>query len=74
MESKQVKREEFKPSNLQMEVMTSVFNMDETIIDPEFNSTHVCLTEQEAILRASLVSDIEYTYSLALKKGDFYLG
>jgi hypothetical protein len=39
------KREEFKPSNLQMEVMTSVFNMDETIIDPDFNSTHVCLTE-----------------------------
>ena len=54
--------------------MSSVFNMDETIIDPDFNTTHICLSEQEAKQRASLVSDIEYTFSLALKKGDFYLG
>ena len=75
MESKPTqKRDEFKPSNVHMQIMTSVFNMEETIIDPEFNSTHVCLTEQESILRAALVSDIEYTFSLALKKGDFYLG
>jgi hypothetical protein len=51
-----------------------VFNVEETIVDPDYNSTHVCLTEQESIQRAALVSDIEYTYSLALNRGDFYLG
>lgn len=51
-----------------------LFNEDETIIDPEYNSTHICLTEIEAKIRAELVSDIEYTFSLALKKGDFYFG
>jgi hypothetical protein len=32
------------------------------------------LTEIEAKVRAELISDIEYTFSLALKKGDFYFG
>ena len=51
-----------------------MFNLDETIVDPDYNSHNICLSEIEAGKRAELVSDIEYTYSLALKKGDYYLG
>lgn len=54
--------------------MQSLFNMDETIVDPDYNTTHICLSEAEAKQRAGLISDIEYTFSLALKKGDFYFG
>ena len=43
------------------------------IIDPHYYST-VVLTENEAKKRAELISDIEYTFSLALKEGDFYFG
>lgn len=68
------KRELFKPTETHLQIMSSVFNMDETIVDPDFNTTHVCLSEIEAKQRAALVSDIEYTFSLALKKGDFYFG
>jgi hypothetical protein len=41
----QTKRDNFMPSDLHMEVLTSIFNMEETIIDPEFNNTHICLSE-----------------------------
>lgn len=34
----------------------------------------MCLTEAEAARRAELVSDVEYTFNLALKKGNDYLG
>ena len=64
----------FEPNEEQKKYIELVFNVDETIIDPEYNSTHICLSESEALIRAELVSDIEYTFSLALKKGDFYFG
>lgn len=51
-----------------------MFDPEETIIDSHYNSTAFCLSEIEANKRASLISDIEYTFSLALKKGDFYFG
>ena len=50
-----------------------MFQMDEVIIDPHYNANLV-LTEQEAKKRAELISDIEYTFSLALKKGENYFG
>jgi len=64
----------FEPSEEQMEILNKHFNMDNTIVDPHYNSTHFCLSQAAAIRRAELVSDIEYTFSLALKKGDNYLG
>jgi hypothetical protein len=48
--------------------------MDVTIFDPDYKSTHFCLSQAQAKKRAELVSDIEYTFSLALKKGDNYFG
>jgi len=68
------KKEGFEPSEEQKGFLERMFNLDETIVDPEYNSTHICLSEVEAGKRAELVSDIEYTYSLALNKGDYYLG
>ena len=47
---------------------------DTTIVDPFYNSNHFCLTEKEAERRAELVSDIEYNFCLALKKGNYYFG
>jgi len=58
----------------QTDIINKFFNPESTFVDPHYNSTHFCLTQAEAKRRAELVSDIEYTFSLALKKGDFYLG
>lgn len=55
-------------------VIKNHFNMEQTIFDPHYNSTHFCLSQAAATRRAELVSDIEYTFSLALKKGNNYLG
>ena len=46
---------------------------DELLIDPKYKAT--CeLTEVEAERREQLVSEVEYSYQLALKKGDYFLG
>jgi len=50
-----------------------MFRDEDIIVDPQYSSTQL-LTEMEARKRAELVSDIEYTFSLALKKGDHYFG
>jgi len=41
--------------------------------DPKYKETAV-LKETEAHRRAELVSDVEYNYQIALKKGDYFLG
>lgn len=64
----------FQPNEEQTTILNKHFNPDMTICDPHYNSTNICLSEIEAHRRAELVSDIEYTFSLALKKGDNFLG
>ena len=70
----QTKKDAFAPSEAQMEIIKKHFSMEDVIIDSGYNSVHVCLSQVEATRRAQLVSDIEYNFSLALKKGDNYLG
>lgn len=64
----------FVPSDAQMDIIKKHFSMEDVIIDTAYNSNHICLSQIEATRRAQLVSDIEYNFSLALKKGDNYLG
>ena len=64
----------FAPNEEQKQLIDRIFSSEETIVDTHYNSTAFCLSEIEANKRASLISDIEYTFSLALKKGDFYFG
>lgn len=64
----------FIPNEEQKQLIEKMFSPEETIIDTHYNSTAFCLSEIEAKKRASLITDIEYTFSLALKKGDFYFG
>ena len=46
---------------------------DDFLVDPQYKAT--CeLTEAESQKRAQLVEDVEYSFQLALKKGDYYLG
>ena len=66
--------EGFKPSGEQMGIINKLFKPEDTIIDSGYDNNNICLTQIESEKRASLVSDIEYTFSLALKKGDYYLG
>ena len=51
-----------------------MFPKNTTIIDPEYNDTENELTREEAETRADIVSEIEYTFCLALKKGEHYFG
>ena len=64
----------FQPTTEQMAIINKLFKPEDTIIDTGFENNNICLTQTESEKRASLVSDIEYTFSLALKKGDYYLG
>ena len=64
----------YKPTDAQQEIISKFFSPETTLIDPLFSSTNILLQKTEAERRAELVSDIEYTFSLAIKKGDNYLG
>ena len=66
--------EGFKPSEEQNAIINKMFKPEDTIIDSGYDSNNICLSQIESEKRAELVSDIEYTFSLALKKGDNYLG
>lgn len=57
-----------------MAEINQYFQAEDVIVDEGYKSNNVCLTQVEAARRAELVSDIEYNFSLALKKGDNYLG
>ena len=57
-----------------MDIVKKHFNTEQTLFDPKYNASNIPLTQAEANRRAELVSDIEYTFSLALKKGDNFLG
>ena len=46
---------------------------DGVIVDSNFKG-NVILKETQAKRRAELISDVEYTFSLALNHGDYYLG
>jgi len=72
--SEATSRTGYQPTPAQDEILKKFFNPENTIVDPHYNSANICLSRVEAERRAELVSDIEYTFSLALKKGDNYLG
>ena len=46
---------------------------DGAIVDKKFKSS-VVLTKEQAEKRRSLITEIEYDFSIALQKGDYYLG
>ena len=46
---------------------------DGAIVDKKFKSS-VVLTKEQAEIRRSLITEIEYDFSIALQKGDYYLG
>ena len=73
-EGEQTVKAGYEPSNEQMDIVKKHFNLEHTIFDPKYNSSNIGLSQVEANRRAELVSDIEYTFSLALKKGNNYLG
>ena len=64
----------YEPTEQQLEWIGTLLSVEQTLIDPDFDNPGLYLTYEEAKRRRELVSDIEYTFSLALKKGDFYCG
>jgi len=70
VESKEVKP--FDPSG--DEKILLVKHLSENImIDPGFKKNAI-LTEEEAKIRAKLITEIEYEFQLALQKGNYFLG
>lgn len=67
-----VKEGGYQPTEEQAELLKLL--QDTVIVDPDYKTTGICLSEKDAKRRAELVSDIEYTFSLALKKGNNYFG
>ncbi len=57
----------------ELEMIAKYLGSHGVIIDTEFKSTGV-LKETQAHKRRELISDVEYTYALALNHGDHYLG
>lgn len=46
---------------------------DDAVVDPGYKGSYL-LSQVEAEKRAEVVSDIEYDFQLALRKGEYYLG
>ena len=57
----------------ELELITKNLGSQGVIIDSNFKSTGV-LKETQAHKRRELISDVEYTYALALNHGEHYLG
>jgi hypothetical protein len=55
------------------ELIAKHLGSDGVIVDSNFKSTGV-LKESQAKRRKELISDVEYTFALALNHGDYYLG
>ena len=46
---------------------------DDAIVDPQYKA-QVDLTKEQAETRVKLIEDVEYDFSLGLRKGKYYLG
>lgn len=57
----------------EIEMISKFLGTHGVIIDANFKSTGV-LKETQAHKRRELISDVEYTYALALNHGEHYLG
>jgi hypothetical protein len=57
----------------ELKLISTYLGTECVIVDPDFKTTAI-LKESQAARRRELVSDVEYTFSLALNHGDYYLG
>jgi hypothetical protein len=57
----------------EQELITKYLGSQGVIVDSNFKSTGV-LKESQAHKRRELISDVEYTFALALNHGEHYLG
>ena len=67
-----VKNDEFVPSDEEKTLIKTHLG-EEAMVDGK-HKANVVLTKDQAMVRASLIQEVEYDFSLALKKGDYYLG
>jgi hypothetical protein len=48
MESTSSLKDGYKVTEDQLQIIYGIFKIDETIFDPDYNNTHICLSEIEA--------------------------
>ena len=72
VESSDAKEGVFGPTEIEKKYMFTYLGED-AVVDPGFKGSFL-LSKVEAEQREKIISDIEYDFQLALKKGEYYLG
>ena len=62
----------YKPSAEEQKLI--IESLGEGALVDEFFKANVTLSKEQAETRERLISEIEYDYQLALRKGDYYIG
>ena len=72
VESSDAKEGVFGPTEAEKRIILKNLG-DDAVVDPGYKGSYL-LSQVESEKRAEVVSDIEYDFQLALRKGEYYLG